>query len=78
MNATNTTTDTTAENAGLLLGLMSRLNEFKTNMYGEINDGDGGEWTPDELIEAIAKVKEMVEELDLLEAFAEKAKEMAE
>ena len=79
MSTTNTATQTAAaENAELLLGLMGRLSEFKTNMYGEISDAEDGEWTPDELLAAIAKVREMVEELDALAAFASKAKEMSE
>ena len=77
MSTTNTTALTT-ENAGLLLGLIGRLNEFKTNMYGEITDGDDGDWTPDDLLAAIATAREMVEELDVLETFAQKAKEMSE
>ena len=75
---TMTKAEATAENASLLLGLLGRLDEFKTNMHGEIVDGEGGEWTPVELIEAIDKVREMIEEMDLLQTFAEKAKEMSE
>jgi len=64
--------------AEVLLGLMGRLNEFKTNMHGEITDGDDSDWTPDDLLAAIGRVREMVQELDVLASFAKKAKEMSE